>query len=52
MDGEKGGTKEKEKRGGIRTGIDGKIPWDEETWRGGYVMRAPKGKKFPKHLNT
>jgi len=29
--GEKRGTKEKGKRGGTRTGIDGKIPWDEET---------------------
>jgi len=26
MDGEKGSTKEKEKRGRMRTGIDGKIP--------------------------
>jgi len=31
MDRKKGDTKEKEKRGGMRTGIDGKIPWDEET---------------------
>jgi len=31
MDGEKEGTKEKEKRGGTRTGINGKIPWDEKT---------------------
>jgi len=31
MDGEKGGTKEKEKKGGMRTGTDGKIPWDKET---------------------
>ena len=31
MDGEKGSTKEKEKRGRMRTGIDGKIPWDKET---------------------
>ena len=31
MDGEKGSTKEKEKRGGMRTGIDGKIPWDKKT---------------------
>ena len=31
MDGEKGGTKEKEKRGGMRTRINGKIPQDEET---------------------
>ena len=31
MDGEKGGTKEKEKRDGMRTGINGKIPQDEET---------------------
>jgi len=31
MDEEKGDTKEKEKRDGTRTGIDGKIPWDEET---------------------
>ena len=28
---EKRDTKEKGKRGGIRTGIDGKIPWDKET---------------------
>jgi len=31
MVGEKGGMKEKEKRGGMKTGVDGKIPWDEET---------------------
>ena len=31
MDGEKEGTKEKEKRDGTRTGINGKIPWDEKT---------------------
>jgi len=31
MDGEKEGTKEKEKRGGMRTGIDRKIPWDKKT---------------------
>jgi len=31
MVGEKGGTKEKGKRGGTRTGVNGKIPWDEET---------------------
>jgi len=31
MDREKGGMKEKEKRGGTRTGINGKIPQDEET---------------------
>ena len=31
MDGEKGGMKEKEKRGRTGTGINGKIPWDKET---------------------
>jgi len=31
MDREKGGMKKKEKRGGMRTGINGKIPWNEET---------------------
>jgi len=31
MVGEKGGTKEKGKRGGMRTGVDGKIPQDKET---------------------
>jgi len=31
MDGEKGGIKEKEKRGGMRTEIDGKIPQNKET---------------------
>ena len=31
MAGEKRDMKEKGKRGGIRTGIDGKIPWDKET---------------------
>jgi len=31
MDGEKGGIKEKEKRDGTRTGIDGKIPRNKET---------------------
>jgi len=31
MVGEKGGTKEKGKRDGTRTGVDGKIPWDKET---------------------
>jgi len=31
MVGEKGGMKEKGKRGGMRTGVDGKIPQDEET---------------------
>jgi len=31
MVGEKGGTKEKGKRGGTRTGVDGKIPQDKET---------------------
>ena len=30
-DGEKGGTKGKERRGGTRIGIDGKIPRDEES---------------------
>ena len=31
MDGKKGGIKEKKKRGGMRTGINGKIPWDKKT---------------------
>jgi len=31
MVGEKGGIKEKEKRGGTRTGVDGKIPQNKET---------------------
>jgi len=31
MNGEKEGTKEKEKRGGIRTGVNGKISQDEKT---------------------
>jgi len=31
MVGEKEGTKGKEKRGGTKTGVDGKIPWDEKT---------------------
>ena len=31
MVGEKGGTKEKEKRGETKTGVDGKIPQDKET---------------------
>jgi len=31
MVGEKEGTKGKGKRGGTKTGVDGKIPWDEET---------------------
>jgi len=31
MVGEKGGMKEKGKRGGMRTGVNGKIPQDEET---------------------
>jgi len=31
MVGKKEGTKEKGKRGGTRTGVDGKIPWDKET---------------------
>ena len=31
MDGKKGGTKEKEKRDGTRTEINGKIPWNKET---------------------
>ena len=31
MVGEKGGMKKKGKRDGTRTGVDGKIPWDEET---------------------
>ena len=40
---EKRGTKKKGKRGGMRTGINGKIPWDEETWRRDHIIRAPKG---------
>jgi len=31
MVGEKGGTKGKGKRGGKKTGVDGKIPQDEKT---------------------
>jgi len=31
MVGEKGGMKGKGKRDGTKTGVDGKIPWDEET---------------------
>jgi len=31
MVGEKEGTKEREKRDGMKIGIDRKIPWDEET---------------------
>jgi len=31
MVGGKGGMKEKGKRGGTKTGVDGKIPRDEET---------------------
>ena len=31
MVGEKKGMKGKGKRGGTKTGVDGKIPWDEET---------------------
>jgi len=31
MVGEKEGTKEKGKRGGTKTGVNGKIPWDKET---------------------
>jgi len=31
MAGKKRGTKEKGKRGGTRTEINGKIPWDKET---------------------
>ena len=31
MVGEKGNTKKKGKRGGTRTGVNGKIPQDEET---------------------
>jgi len=31
MVGEKGGMKEKGKKGGTRTGVNGKIPWDEKT---------------------
>ena len=31
MVGEKRGMKEKGKRGGMRTKVNGKIPWDKET---------------------
>jgi len=31
MVGEKGDTKGKGKRSGTKTGVNGKIPWDEET---------------------
>jgi len=31
MVGEKEGTKEKGKRGGTKTRVNGKIPWDKET---------------------
>jgi len=31
MVGEKEGTKEKGKRDGIKTGVNGKIPWDKKT---------------------
>jgi len=31
MVGKKGGMKEKGKRGGMKTGVDGKIPQDKET---------------------
>jgi len=31
MVGKKGGMKEKGKRGGTKTGVDGKIPQDKET---------------------
>jgi len=31
MVGEKGDMKEKGKKGGTRTGVNGKIPWDEKT---------------------
>jgi len=31
MVGEKGDMREKGKRGGMKTGINRKIPWDEET---------------------
>jgi len=31
MVGEKGGTKGKGKRGGTKTGVNGKISWDKET---------------------
>ena len=32
--------REKGKKGGTRIGVDGKIPWNEETGRGGYVIKA------------
>jgi len=31
MDGKGKGTKERERRDGTKTGIDGKIPWDKES---------------------
>jgi len=31
MVGEKGDIREKEKRDGMKTGVNGKIPWDKET---------------------
>ena len=31
MVGEKGGTKEKGKKDGMRTGVNGKIPWNKKT---------------------
>ena len=31
MDGAKGDTKERERRDRMRIGVDGKIPWDEES---------------------
>jgi len=30
-DGERKDTREKERRDGTKTGVDGKIPWDKET---------------------
>ena len=52
MVGGKGDMKEKERKGGIRIGIDGKIPQDKESWRGGHVMRALRRKKFLMCSNT
>ena len=51
MIGEGKDMRKKERRGGTRIRIDGKIPRDEESWRGDHVMRAPERKEFPMHLN-
>jgi len=52
MVGEKGDIKGKGKKGRTKTGVDGKIPWNKETRRGGHIMRAPRRKQSPMHLNT